>query len=159
MLVNPGGTFMYAVWNQWEEDIYVDEYGFEHEIVFNSDMPFRRFLYLADDSPIQSQPVAYILSAPSFALIGEVVTFIGSGYDADDLDGENNIASYQWSSSLDGVLSVSAGQTFSTAGLSAGMHAITLVVVDDEGISSDPAQALLYVSTGLQRVQLPMVRK
>ena len=21
MLVNPGGTFMYIVWNQWEEDI------------------------------------------------------------------------------------------------------------------------------------------
>ncbi len=159
MLVNPGGTFMYVVWNQWEEDIIVDEFGYEHEVINNSDMPFRRFLYLPDDSPIQSQPVATILSAPSFALLGEMVTLIGSGYDADDLDGENNIASYQWSSSLDGVLSVGAVQIYSTNTLSAGMHVITLVVVDDEGISSDPAHALLYVSNGLARVQIPLVRK
>ena len=112
MLVNLGGTFMYAVWAQWEEDICVDEFGNEHEMIFNADMPFRRFMYLSDDSPIESEPVAYILSAPSFALVGEVVTLIGSGYDADDLDGENNITSYQWSSSLDGVLSNL--QTFST---------------------------------------------
>ena len=42
MLANPGGTFMYAVWNQWEEDILhtVDEYGLLHEeeLVFNSDI-------------------------------------------------------------------------------------------------------------------------
>jgi hypothetical protein len=159
MLVNPGGTFMYAVWNQWEEDTIIDELGNEQEVVLNSDMPFRRFLYLEDDSPIESEPVAYILSAPSFALLGEVVTFIGSGYDADDLDGENNITSYQWSSSLDGVLSVSPEQIYSTTNLSAGMHVITLVVVDDEGISSDPAQVMVYISSGLERVNLPMVGK
>ncbi len=33
MLANLGGTFMYAVWNQWQEEItqWVDEYGLEHE--------------------------------------------------------------------------------------------------------------------------------
>ncbi len=159
MLVNPGGTFMYAVWNQWEEDIYVDEFGNEHEIVFNSDMPFRRFMYLPDDSPIDSVPVATILSAPDLALVGETVTLIGSGYDADDPDGENNITTYQWSSSLDGVLNYGAEQVYSTSTLSVGLHVITLVVVDDEGLSSNPAHALVYVSSGLGRVQMPMVRK
>ena len=39
MLANPGGTFMYTVWNQWQEEITVDECGDEHELVFNSDIP------------------------------------------------------------------------------------------------------------------------
>ena len=115
MLVNPGGTFMYTVWNQWEEDTIIDDFGNEQDVILNSDMPFRRFLYLPDDSPIELEPVAYILSVPSFALVGEVVTLIGSGYDADDLDGENNITSYQWSSSLDGVLSVSGSRSTARA--------------------------------------------
>ncbi len=45
MLANPGGTFMYAVWNQWEEEILEDG----TELIFNSDIIFRRFLYLPDD--------------------------------------------------------------------------------------------------------------
>ncbi|GBC60718.1 hypothetical protein DENIS_1675 [Desulfonema ishimotonii] len=38
---NPGGTFFYAVWNQWQED--------KHENVFDSDAIFRRVLYLDED--------------------------------------------------------------------------------------------------------------
>ena len=89
-------------------------------LIFNSDMPFRRFLYLPDDSPISSAPVATILAAPTTAFLGDTVTFIGSGYDADDPDGENNIIGYQWYSSLDGLLSNQA--SFSTTTLSAGLH-------------------------------------
>ena len=35
---NNGGTFYYAVWNQWKED--------EHENVSDSDAIFRRIMYL-----------------------------------------------------------------------------------------------------------------
>ena len=159
MLSSLSGNFMYIVWNEWEEDIYFDEFGIEQTLIFNSDMPFRRFLYLPDDSDIRSVPVASILSAPSIVLLGEPATFLGSGYDADDPDGENNIETYQWSSSLDGVLSVSNEQSYTTTSLSTGLHTITLVVVDDEGVSSAPAHATLVVVDGLFRTMVPMVRR
>ncbi len=74
MLANPGGTFMYSVWNQWEEEItsYVDEYGIEHEeeFVFNSDILFRRLLYLPDDTTVEGNiettdyfPIASLLAS------------------------------------------------------------------------------------------------
>ncbi len=37
---NHGGTFYYAIWNQWQED--------EHENVSDSDAIFRRIMYLDD---------------------------------------------------------------------------------------------------------------
>ena len=82
--------------------------------------------------------MAYILSAPTIALLGDTVTFMGSGIDADDPDGENNIQSYLWYSSLDGFLSSEA--VFSTSSLSLGSHIISLVVTDDEGVTSQAAQ-------------------
>ena len=57
MVANPGCTFMYIVWNQWEEELYTDEFGVEHELMFNADMPFRRHMYLIDDDTVTiSQP-------------------------------------------------------------------------------------------------------
>lgn len=41
VLANPGGTFFYAIWNQWQED--------EHENVFDSDAVLRRIMYLDED--------------------------------------------------------------------------------------------------------------
>ena len=120
-------------------------------------MPFRRFLYLPDDSPIDSAPVATILSAPATAFLGDTVTFLGSGYDADDPDGYNNITAYQWSSSINGVLSNQ--QTFSTNTLSAGLHTISLVVTDDESETSAPAHAILYVADEAYHINIPMLRK
>lgn len=57
MLANPGGTFMYAVWNQWKEEILPDG----HELVYDSDIWFRRFMYLPDDADPLIPPVASIL--------------------------------------------------------------------------------------------------
>jgi hypothetical protein len=157
MLTGLGGNFMYIVWNEWEEDLYYDEYGLPQTLIFNSDMPFRRFMYLPDDSDIKSVPVAMILSAPSTLLLGNPATFIGSGYDADDPDGETNIVNYVWYSSQDGLLSNL--QSFTTTTLSAGQHVITLTVIDDESVSSPPAQAIVYVADEAYFTHLPMMRK
>jgi hypothetical protein len=77
MLANPGGTFMYAVWNQWQEEILPD--GEEH--IFDSDMIFRRLMYLPDGTDTSSwAPTAYIAyQSASTVLLGadEVVTFVG----------------------------------------------------------------------------------
>ncbi|MBE2221821.1 MAG: hypothetical protein IAF02_09785 [Anaerolineae bacterium] len=64
MLANPGGTFMYTVWNQWQEEILPDG----HELIFDSDIWFRRLLYLPDDSELEINPVASILYVNSTIL-------------------------------------------------------------------------------------------
>ncbi len=100
MLANPGGTFMYAVWNQWEEEIthYVDEYGIEHEeeLVFNSDIIFRRFLYLPDDTTIEIAPVAKILYVSNYiASIAEddLLTLYATGR---SFGTDNSLVEYEW---------------------------------------------------------------
>jgi hypothetical protein len=158
MLANPGGTFMYAVWNQWQEEIIIDEFGHEHENIFNSDMPFRRHLYLPDLTETEAAPVAEIMVAPIAALATDQLTFIGSGFDADDLDGENNIVSYDWFSSIDGFLG--SGQILEKVGdqLSIGRHVITLVVTDDEGATGSTT-SILVVMGGAFHTNMPMLRK
>jgi hypothetical protein len=61
---------------------------------------------------------AFIDSAsPSTATTGQPVTFVGHGKDPHD-----KIVAWQWRSNIDGVLSTKA--TFTTTGLSAGIHTI-----------------------------------
>ena len=88
MVANPGGTFMYIVWNQWEEEIIIDEFGVEHELIFNCRHALPPPLYLPDDAPTTvAAPVAEILAAPIAALATDQLTFIGTGLDADNPDG------------------------------------------------------------------------
>jgi hypothetical protein len=94
MLANPGGTFMYSVWNQWEEEILPDG----HELVFNSDMIFRRFLYLPDDSELQLVPTIKFLYTGDTMYSQEtddVITLYVSGRDFDRL-GDQELVEYEW---------------------------------------------------------------
>ncbi|HUV42283.1 MAG TPA: hypothetical protein VMW23_10895, partial [Sedimentisphaerales bacterium] len=89
-----------------------------------------------------SPPTAYIDSiAPNPADEGQTVQFSGHGE-----DGDGSIVAYQWTSSLDGVLS--NAQQFSTQSLSAGSHQISFEVQDNAGVWSQPATTLLAVGSG-----------
>ncbi len=84
MLANPGGTFMYTVWNQWQEEILPDG----HELVFDSDIWYRRMMYLPDDSTVTANPIASILYINSTILDiskDDALTMVGSakGFGAD----------------------------------------------------------------------------
>jgi len=57
VVLNPGGTFAYNVWNQWQEEILPDG----HELISDSDVWYRRLLYLPDDSDLEINPVSSIL--------------------------------------------------------------------------------------------------
>ena len=86
-----------------------------------------------------SPPVAEIGSiSPNPAVVGQSVTFVGSGRDED-----GSIAEYRWASDIDGAIGSSS--SFSTASLSVGNHTITLVVVDNGGAVSEEAVASLTV--------------
>ena len=105
MMANPGGTFMYAVWNQWQEEVthWVDEYGIEHEeeLIFDSDIIFRRFLYLPDDvvDGTNFAPIAKIITIPQ-EVYGvtedQVIVLYASARDLDTLGEGDPIQEYVW---------------------------------------------------------------
>lgn len=101
MLANPGGTFMYAVWNQWREEIKttVDEYGLIHEeeIVYDSDMYFRRFMYLPDEVAATTSyaPKAWIIYINDYSFswtTDDAIEVYGTAVDFDD----DEIVEYVW---------------------------------------------------------------
>jgi len=107
VVMNPGGTFVYNVWNQWQEEIthYVDEYGIEHEeeFVFDSDIIFRRLMYLQDGDAVAVNlpPVASIL-ATSQEVYGvtedQIISLYATARDLDKMGDESldPIQEYVW---------------------------------------------------------------
>ena len=88
-----------------------------------------------------SPPSAYIDSiSPNPADEGQTVQFSGHGE-----DGDGSIVTYQWTSSLDGVLS--NAQQFSTQSLLPGSHQISFQVQDNDGLWSQPAESVLTVGS------------
>jgi predicted transcriptional regulator len=85
-------------------------------------------------------PTATIDSiTPNPAISGQSVTFTGYGT---DLDG--NITAYNWRSSIDGQLSISA--SFSISTLSVGTHTIYFKVRDNNGAWSDEVTETLVIN-------------
>jgi PKD repeat protein len=87
---------------------------------------------------VKAKPVAQIDSImPNPATQGQAVAFNGSGID------DGWITAYNWSSSIDGFLNGSGN--FTSNLLSAGSHAISLLVKDNDNFWSDPATTGLNV--------------
>ncbi len=98
MLANPGGTFMYAVWNQWKEEIGEDG----HELVYDSDMIFRRLMY-NDNLELTPVTVIEFQSADMIATSSDdVLTLIISARDLDRLGDGDEITAIEWS--IDGIV-------------------------------------------------------
>ena len=112
--------------------------------------------HVQDEDGTWSDPVSQILTVQAFipnnpptaeidditpnpADAGQVVTFNGLGSDEDGL-----IAGYKWSSSICGTLSLNSN--FSSKSLPVGIHTISLLVQDDEGVWSVAATQSLTVN-------------
>ena len=109
-----------------------------------------RITYTAT-TPSNQPPTATITSiTPNPAMAGETVTFTGSG---EDLDG--TITAYEWTSSINGMLSASTSNTYSTSSLSAGTHTISLRVKDDDEAWSTPVTSSLTI-TGSSEYQVTL---
>jgi hypothetical protein len=149
---NNGGTYYYVIWNQWQED--------EEENVSNSDAIFRRVFFFYDETLLSTTtaPVASILSAPTTGLTGDQLTFFGGGFDPDNGDTETGIVSYDWYSSIDGL--IGSGQILEKAAdqLSSGRHIITLVVTDDEGFTAE-THTVLVIAGGAFHTNMPFIRR
>ena len=168
MLANPGGTFMYAVWNQWEE--YIGEDG--HEVVFNSDILFRRFLYLPDDSETLLAPLASILYQSATAVaFDDDVTFAGTARDLDKMGEGDPITGFCWRPSqnpLDACNSndksftmpgwaLVAGNDCNDKGCVApGIYKIEFNATDNDDTVSKPASRILLVGNAIYKTYIPM---
>jgi len=145
---NPGGTFFYAVWNQWCEH---EEDG--HEVMTDSDIWYRRVMYLDDTEAL---PTATILASPPSAVdydAGEL-TFVGTGEDNDRVgEGQygRGIDAYVWTSDLDGELSDEQSFSIPVTDLSLGLHTFSLTVQDNEG---NRASASVTVGVGVPNTSL-----
>jgi hypothetical protein len=97
---NPGGTFFYAVWNQWQED--------EHEVVSESDIIFRRVMYLDDGTTDAAPSTAILYVSHTMPQYGEDLVLVGSAWDNDHIDGMpyEDIAEMVWTDTFDGVTTV-----------------------------------------------------
>jgi len=85
-------------------------------------------------------PVAHIDSInPSYPQTGQAIIFVGHGNDSD-----GNIVSYEWRSSIDGVIGNTS--TLSINALSAGQHTISLIVCDNDGACSNKTTANLVIA-------------
>ncbi len=149
LVANPGGTFFYAVWNQWNEDA--------EEVVTNSDMWYRRVYY---NEAIEIVPTARIVVAPTSIELAttDLVYFQGFAKDCDQLSG--GIVEYEWTSSHDGLMSNQPGFAMNPNqwGLSPGLHIIKFRAKDAKGNWSVDAWQPLLVADTLYRVYLPFTR-
>ena len=80
--------------------------------------------------------------SPQQADFGEPISFYGEGFDTDPT---GSIVGYQWSSSLDDVISTE--RYFTWENLSVGTHLISFKVMDNNGAWSDASQKSVVVSS------------
>jgi hypothetical protein len=154
VVFNPAGTFSYQVWNQWKEEILPDG----HEHLYDSDMIFRRLMYVPDD--YEWAPIVTLLYQSDTTLSreqGDVLILVGTARDRDNL-GEG-IVEYQWHSSLDGVLGHDKTLVIPASSLTVGRHAISFSALDGEGNWATPVGTTLLVAERANTVYLPLVSR
>jgi len=144
---NPGGTMFYAVWNQWQED--------EHEVMSNSDIFFRRIMYLDNVDAIPTSAILYTSHAMAAYDTGDVLTFVGTGRDNDHVG--QGVVGFEWESDLDGVLGSDQILSIPVTDLSIGTHTISFSVGDAEGNWSGKKSVSLFVAETLYHTYLPAI--
>ena len=108
--------------------------------------------WLGFDIDSNDQPTASIVSInPNPGVIGNTVTFIGSGTD------NGTIEYYSWRSDIDGQLYSGPSLFFFIHNLSLGDHTIYLKVRDDFEVWSEETSMFFQVTPGPMENQVPMV--
>ena len=162
IVANPGGTFMYAVWNQWKEEFLPDG----EELIYDSDMIFRRLLYLPDDSTLETIPTSSLLYVSTYAASQEtddVIVLIGSARDYDKI-GDTEIAQYRWMYNGQ-VIDDTIGNGCDTRrceiparNLHPGWGEFSFDARDGEGNWSKPAGVKILIAEVLTKLHLPLIQ-
>jgi len=140
---NPAGNFFYSVWNQWQEP--------EEEVIENSDIIFRRVMYIDEADSAPSSDILY--TSHTAAGYNDTLTFVGTARDNDHL-GEGIVA-YQWRSDRDGVLGFEKTLTIPASALSPGLHTLLFCAQDGEGNWTPEVSTTIFIAEELSQVHLP----
>ena len=154
MLANPGGTFMYAVWNQWEEEILPDG----HELVFNSDIIFRRMMYLPDDAEVDADPLASLLYVSTLAADqseDELITLAGTAR----AFGATEIVQYRWMYNGEVLEGCDKMCNVPSRTLHPGWGEFSFDAQDARGNWSKPIGVKILIAEELSEINLPLVLK
>jgi hypothetical protein len=163
VVLNPGGTFAYNVWNQWKEEITVDEFDVEHVLVYDSDIWFRRLLYLPDDSTLALtiKPVATILYVSTVAAdqsLDEIITLAATA----QAFGSNGIEDYRWQVESNGqVIDLPGCEKLCSVPartLEPGWARFSFDALDRNGNWSQPASVNILIAEVLTKVRLPLIK-
>ncbi|MCB8984251.1 MAG: hypothetical protein H6659_10535 [Ardenticatenaceae bacterium] len=169
VVMNPGGTFVYNVWNQWKEEILPDG----HELVYDSDMWYRRLLYLPDDTTLEVDPVASILYVNRTILSlaeNDTLILVGSakGFGADG-DIEETVwllkplgsAAAPVVIGTDKVLEIQAQELVNKPGFAGqpGWAQITFMAKDKGGRWSSGAEVPVWIVDELHQAYMPFVMR
>jgi hypothetical protein len=144
---NPGGTYYYVIWNQWNED--------EHENVSNSDAIFRRIMYLDDGDGTPTSTILYASHTAVSQTAGDILTLVGTAKDNDSVG--DGIVAYKWTSDLDGEVSYEKSFSIPGTALRTGWHTFTFRARDNEGNWSPGRSVNVLVGETIYRINLPMV--
>ena len=156
---NPAGTYFYGVWNQWKED--------EHEVIFDSDIFFRRVMYIALGEDMDYAPIVSILYVShdwidlSETTEDEMILLVGTARDGDHIGGlpEDDIAEVEWT--LDGEV-VDDGDSepkrlnYPVKNLQPGWHNFSFRAKDKGDRWSPGVSAEVFVAGKLHRVYFPI---
>lgn len=159
VVLNPGGTFSYQVWNQWKQETMPDG----HELIYDSDSIFRRLMYSPDSetatgTPSAIAPLAYISYVSHDKVIfgsGETLLFAGGARDYSGL----GIVAYKWR--IDGSGTLGSEQVFRVNAntLTMGPHTIYFSAQDGNGKWSREVRLPLVVWDGNYYLMMPIVNR
>jgi hypothetical protein len=148
-LANNGGTFYYAIWNQWQED--------EHENVSESDAMFRRIMYLDE---IEADPeVEIIYVSHTMADYDDTLVLIGSARDGDQIDGLplEDISEVLWVDLFDGTEYDQRKWVIPAASLQPGWHEFTFSAKDKGGRKSPEVSVTVWIAEEFHHIYLPTI--
>jgi hypothetical protein len=147
---NPGGTFFYAVWNQWQEP--------EPEVVAESDMIFRRVLY---NDTTDTAPLSGILYASTLAIeLGDEITLLGTARDTDHLGEGAQIVEYGWYINNETEPAYTGRDwKWRVTNIRPGFHSFGFAGKDNEGNWSKKATVTIMVVEELHTLHLPTINR
>jgi hypothetical protein len=158
---NPGGTFYYAIWNQWQED--------EYENVSNSDAHFSRKMWLTDEV-LESQdllPRTSILyvSTDKADYEDPDIVLVGSARDTDRVGNidpdDDGIDHAGWWVTIKEDSHYYEGRTFQSPpnGFIPGKHDFSFVAQDNEGNWSRPKTVTIWIAEKFYNIYLPTITR
>jgi hypothetical protein len=147
---NPGGTFFYAVWNQWMEP--------EPEVVTDSDDIFRRAYY---NETYDLEPTAQIQYVSALAVeIGDELYLVGGAKDNDRMGEGEEIVEYAWY--IDGATTpafTGRDWKFRTTNMQPGFHSFSFTAKDNEGNWSKRKSVTIMVVEELHFNYMPAISR